>query len=279
MILITGGCGFIGSNTVDYLINKGENVIVVDKKIRNENPRAIYKRININNIKKLESIFKEYEITHILHLAAYISLPKSIVEPVTCLRTNIMGTANVFEMGRKYDVNKIVFASSSSTYNIKSPYALSKQVDEGLGKMYSQVYGLHIAGLRYFNVYGPRQMLGPVIPNFIVNMLNNKKIIIYGKGRQTRDFIFVKDVARVNYMFLKNKKDGIFEVGSGVETQIIDLFNMLAKMISYNKKPLFKQERIGDVKTSVAKEKIIKTTSLKKGLEETIRYYDEHRII
>jgi UDP-glucose 4-epimerase len=212
--LVTGGAGFIGSHLVDKLIEKGNEVIIIDNlstgKKENLNSKAVFHQADICDFEKIKPLFQG--VDYVFHLAAIPSVPLSVEDPVNTSRVNILGTVNVFKLGIDAGVKKIVFASSSSVYgdqeklpfeetmtpNPMSPYALQKLVGEQLAKLFVNLYKVPIICLRYFNVYGPRTGSGSdyslVIGKFLNLKFQNKPLIIYGDGEQTRGFCYVDDV-------------------------------------------------------------------------------------
>ena len=234
-ILITGGAGFIGSNLVEHLLNSKdvELVRVLDNlatgSIKNletflGDPRFEFVEGDIRNYQTCLDVCKG--ITLISHQAALGSVPRSINDPLTSNEVNITGTLHVFTAAKESKVNRVVYAASSSTYgdhpglpkvedrigNPLSPYAVTKYVNELYAKVYSQVYGLELIGLRYFNVFGPRQNpSGPyaaVIPLFIKSVLDNEPPTINGDGEHSRDFTFVANAVQANEraLFCSNPK-------------------------------------------------------------------------
>mgnify|MGYP000394964556 CR=1 FL=1 len=223
-VIVTGGAGFIGSHLAEELAESNE-VVVIDNlctgKLENikhliDNEKIVFKK---GDIRDLVFLRREFEgADYVFHQAALPSVPRSIEDPALTNGVNVNGTLNVLIAAKDCEVKKIVYASSSSIYgdtpilpkkegmlpNPLSPYAVSKLTGEYYCKAFSVVYGLKTVCLRYFNVYGPRQdptsQYAAVIPRFITRILDNKPPIIYGDGRQTRDFTYVKDVAIANIL-------------------------------------------------------------------------------
>ena len=238
-VLITGGAGFIGSHVVDECQEKNYEVVVVDNfsSGKNENLSKgckVYK-VDIND-ERLASIFNEEKPDYVIHMAAQASVMKSIEDPIQDGMTNILGTLKVLEYARINEVKKVVLASSAAVYGnpetfpIKenSPldplsfYSLSKWSGEHYAQLYESLYGLSSCILRFSNVYGPRQnTLGEagVVSIFINQLLNRETMIIYG-GQQTRDFVYVKDVAKACRTAIESEKTGIFNISSCSETTI-----------------------------------------------------------
>lgn len=280
-ILVTGGAGFIGSNLIAALLESGYKVVCVDdlstgheKNIKEfeSNQNFIFKNIDIRNYKLLEAIIKENKIELISHQAARGSVPKSIQEPLVTNDVNVNGTLNVLWAAHKNNVKRVVVAISSSVYgdsevlpkredmpyNPKSPYAVSKVAKELYLKVFNQLYSLETVGLRYFNVYGPKQdpngAYAAVIPKLISNALNNEPLSINGDGEQTRDFTYITDVVKANLLALKeNAANGkSFNIAVGKSTTVNELAENIIEVTGSKSKIVHGQDRPGDVKHSIA---------------------------
>ncbi len=274
-ILITGGAGFIGSNIAKYFVIQNDyNVIIVDNlstgNLNNiENLNLKFIECDILNKENLEQIFLLNNIDFIIHQAAQSSVDKSLSNPSFNGEENIIGTINLLELSVKYKVKKFIFASSASVYGIPlylpidenhplnpvSFYGLSKQNAESYIKLFNKLFGLNFIILRYSNVYGEKDFFGEnetnVISIFCKNILNNKDVVIYGNGYQTRDFVFVEDIAIANYLSLKNDiKNEIFNVGSGEKTSVIEICEILSKLLKKNINIIYKDCKIGDINHS-----------------------------
>jgi UDP-glucose 4-epimerase len=297
-IIVTGGAGFIGSHVVDKLIQKKHNVMVIDNistgKIENVNNKAVFVKKSI--LDNLSNEFNEFKPEAVFHLAAQVNLRVSLNQPFTDAQTNILGTVNILESCRKHDVKKIIYSSSVAVYgepkelpvNEKhttytvSPYGTSKLCAEKYIELYKKTYGLENTILRYSNVYGPRQnILGEagVITIFINNLLANKKCNIFGTGSQTRDFVYVDDVAEANVLALE-KSNGIINIGTQTQTDINKLYKNISELTGSNQKPLYQSSVKGEVmkfvvNTSKAEKELGWTahTELRKGLEKTVEWY------
>jgi len=223
-ILVTGSAGFIGSNLTYELLKLGANVIGIDNlfngRIENleeilENKSFKFIKGDIRDFNFLLEVFKDIDI--IYHEAAFTSVPQSILMPESCNDVNVNGTLNILNAARKKDVEKIIYASSSSVYGETpslpkeedmpripiSPYGVSKMTCEAYMQVFHQVYGMKTVSLRYFNVFGPRQKDSPysgVIAIWLGRIIDNKELIIFGDGEQSRDFTYVKDVVRANLL-------------------------------------------------------------------------------
>ena len=303
-VVITGGCGFIGSNLAHELADENEVIVIDDLStgrsennedlLNNENYRFV--KGSITDLDLLKQIFDGAD--YVFHQAAIPSVPRSIKDPAKTNEVNISGTLNVLIAAEHNNVKKVVYASSSSVYgdtpalpkeegmipNPLSPYAVSKLTGEYYCKVWSDIYGLKTASLRYFNVYGPKQdpssEYAAVIPKFITRVLNGEPPIIYGDGEQTRDFTFVKDVVSANILAAKSSGTGIFNIGGGQRISINELAETIIKASGTGTDPglTYMEPREGDVKHSLADihraESIIgynPAYTLDDGLEETIR--------
>ncbi len=301
IILVTGGAGFIGSHLVDRLIGKGYKVVVIDNlstgKKENLNPKAKFYKINICS-PKISQIFKKEKPEIVFHLAAQINVRKSVENPLFDAKTNILGSLNVLENCKNFKVQKIIFASTGGAIygqakklptpedylaNPLSPYGIAKLTTEKYLNYYYQVLGLPYISLRLANVYGPRQDgsgEAGVIAIFLGKMLRGENPVIFGDGKQTRDFIFVEDVISAFLLSMKIKKVGIFNIGTAKETDINTIFKKLKELTNQKQKPIYEKERKGDLKRSCldiekAKEKLKwqPKYSLEKGLEKTIQWF------
>ncbi len=301
-ILVTGGAGFIGSNIVEALLNKGYNVRVLDN-------FSTGKRDNLlgyeDDIQLIEGDIRSPNIVQeavsgidvILHQAALPSVPRSIKDPITTNAVNISGTLNLLEAAVKSSVQRFVYASSSSVYGDSpelpkketmnprplSPYAVSKLAGEKYCQVFSRIYGLETIGLRYFNVFGKRQDPGSqysaVIPKFIKQMLNDKQPTIYGDGLQSRDFTFIANIIKANLLAATKdvKESLILNCACNERINLIELVNKINKNLDKGIEPVFENSRPGDVKHSfadieLAKEKLGYRVEVdfEEGLKQTI---------
>ncbi len=254
--LVTGGAGFIGSHLVDKLINEGSEVVIVDNlstgKKENINPKSQFYNLDISDYEKIKPLFKG--IDGVFHLAAIPSVPFSVADPIATSKVNIMGTINVFKASIDADVKRIVFASSSAIYGNQkvlpfkedmkpspvSPYGLQKLVGEQFAKIFSELYGIQIVCMRYFNVYGPRVDVNSdyslVLGKFLKLQREGKPLTIYGDGKQTRGFCYVGDVANANIKAMQSSKIKGFEVlniGDEGFTSIKRLAELIGGKIEY----------------------------------------------
>lgn len=254
-ILVTGGAGFIASNIADALVDKGHQVYILDNLStgfeKNINPKAKFIKSDISSPSILK-LFEEEKFDLVNHHAAQIDVRKSVSDPVFDANTNILGTINLLQACIKTGVKKFMFASTggaiygeqeyfpadeSHPTNPVSPYGITKLSIEKYLFFYKNEYGLNYTILRYANVYGPRQNPfgeAGVVAIFTNKLLNNENPVINGEGKQTRDYVFVEDVVKANVITLVDKSSEIYNVGTGFETSVNELFTKL-NIIAGNK--------------------------------------------
>ncbi|SEM78924.1 SDR family oxidoreductase [Lihuaxuella thermophila] len=304
-VLVTGGAGFIGSHIVDHLIAGGAEVAIVDNistgKSTQIHPDASFYSMDISSPHLLE-VFQKEQPEVVIHQAAQIHVGTSVDDPVFDATTNILGTIRLLEASRQTGVRKIVYASSAAVYGNPeylpideqhpvhplSGYGVSKYTPEQYLSVYHHLYGLRYTILRYANVYGVRQDPrgeGGVISIFIDKILSNSPLTIFGDGEQTRDYIYVEDVAKANLAAIQNGDGEIFNIGTGVRTslnQVVQLFNQ----ITGRQNPVeYGPERSGDIKHSYFNNQKARAllfwepaVTLEEGLKKTYEYYrDEYR--
>ncbi|MDI6851070.1 MAG: NAD-dependent epimerase/dehydratase family protein [bacterium] len=301
-ILLTGGCGFIGSHIQDYYIKEGHEVVVVDNltsgKKEHLNPKAKFYQLDIRDLEGLEKVFSEEKPDIVNHHAAQISVIYSTKNPQEDADTNIRGTINLLELSVKHGVKRFIFSSSGGAIygnpiylpcdelhpiDPLSPYGISKYAGEMYIRYFYKNFGLDYVILRYGNVYGPRQDPygeAGVVAIFGMNMLKNEDCYIYGDGNQERDFIYVEDVARANILFTKLGKlaEREFNIGSGKGTSVNELFKMMKKITRYSKQPIYKEPRKGEVYKiylNVDRAKKVgwsPTVNFEEGIEKTIEH-------
>ena len=308
-ILVTGGAGFIGSNIVEHLLALNHRVRVIDN-LQTGNKNNIKDFLNNPNfeffygdITNLENLRKALNgINIICHQAALGSVPRSIEDPLSSHNSNINGFLNILLVAKEYGIKRIVYASSSAVYgdepnlpkteniigNPLSPYAITKYVDELYANMFSKLYDMECIGLRYFNVFGPKQdpdgAYAAVIPKFISSLKDGIAPLINGDGYYSRDFTFVKNVVEANYLAMttENKEcyGNIFNIGAGGRITILEMYNAIKKELGSDINPIFGDIRKGDIPHSNAD--ISKAKNLlgyepkidfSAGIKITINYY------
>ena len=308
-ILVTGGAGFIGSHICDYLLENGHFVRVIDNLITGNknnishhfnNPNFEFMYGDITNLEHVRKACKN--IDSICHQAALGSVPRSVDDPLNSHNTNVNGFLNILLVAKENNIKRVVYASSSAVYGDHpelpkteskigkplSPYAITKYIDELYGKIFTELYDMECIGLRYFNVFGPRQdpngQYAAVIPKFISSLKNNTSPIINGDGNYSRDFTFVKNVVSANYLALttnNNKCFGeIFNIGAGGRITIIEMYNSIKSLLKSDLNPIFGPFRKGDIphsNASVDKAKellsYIPKINFDEGIKLTIDFY------
>jgi len=275
--LVTGGAGFIGSHIVDFLVGQGETVRVLDDLSSGKGQNIEHNLGKIEfvqgSIVDLPTVRRCVEgVDFVLHQAAIPSVPRSIDNPIASNEAGVTGTLNVLVAARDAKVKRFVYASSSSVYgdtptlpkvetmpcNPLSPYALTKYTAETYCRLFAQLYGLETICLRYFNVFGPRQdpnsAYSAVIPKFLSVMRNGERPIVHGDGLQSRDFTYVENNVRANILACHAPNVGgqVFNVGCGESFTLLDLVEMLNRVLGTSIAPDFGPSRAGDVKHSLA---------------------------
>ncbi|XJZ28206.1 NAD-dependent epimerase/dehydratase family protein [Bacillota bacterium Lsc_1132] len=305
-VLVTGGCGFIGSHIVDELAKKNCDVVILDNLSAGtkENIGKYDFPVYVKDIRDphIEDIFHNHSIRTIIHQAAQASVPYSILYPYEDGAINIGGTIQLIEFAKKYKVEKIIFASSSAVYgsplflpitpdhaaNPLSSYGLSKLTAEKYLQLASVLYDIPFTILRYGNVYGPRQNAageGGVIAIFAQALVQGTAPIIYGDGEQTRDFIYVGDVARANLQAIENGTGEVLNVSTSKESSLKEVLKQMQAIQSISLKPVFTAERQGDIKRSLLCNEKTKAilrwapqTSLEEGLAKTLEFYESQKL-
>lgn len=307
--LVTGGAGFIGSNIVEYLMSHGAGKVkVLDnfstgsmENINHWLPRREFSLIE-GDIRDLDTCRRAAEgVDYVLHQAALGSVPRSINDPITSNEVNVSGFLNILVAARDAGVKRMVYAASSSTYgdhpglpkvedkigNPLSPYAVTKYVNELYAKVFSQVYGFHTIGLRYFNVFGPRQNpRGPyaaVIPLFVESALKQEAPFINGDGETSRDFTYVENAVQANIkacLATDINKHEVVNIAVGEATTLNQLWKYICDIIGINLQPQYREERKGDVRHSLANvskaQQLIgyqPAVTIQKGLQTTVEWY------
>ena len=316
-ILITGGAGFIGSNLAEKLLadEKVSFVRVLDNlatgSLKNMSSFSSHPKFEFieGDIRNFDTCIAACEnINAITHQAALGSVPRSIIDPLTTNEVNITGTLNIFSAAKEKNIQRIVYAASSSTYgdhpalpkvedkigNPLSPYAVTKYVNELYAKVYASLYNMQFIGLRYFNIFGPRQNpQGPyaaVIPLFIKAIIENIPPVINGDGSHSRDFTFVANAVQANITALFTDKEDavnqVYNIACGEQTSLLQLFDALKQEASSVLMPKHGPDRAGDVKHSLADVSKAVTLlgyqpdiSVKEGLKKTWEWYKKEGMV
>jgi UDP-glucose 4-epimerase len=299
-VVITGGAGFIGSNLAEELSSDNELTIIDDLSSgRIENIERLSNRSNVRfirgSITDLSLIMETFAgADYVFHLAALPSVPLSIHDPLRANDVNIRGTLNVLVAALDCQVKKVVFSSSCAVYGDTpslpareglpltplSPYAVTKAAGEQYCTVFRHVYDLSPVSLRYFNVYGPRQdpksEYAAVVPKFISAALSGRQLVIFGDGRQTRDFVFVRDVVSANISAAEADASSVFNIGSGRQTSVGELANIVLRLTGREMEPIHQPPQPGEIRHSfadisrAAEFGYSPAHSLEEGLQKTI---------
>ncbi len=273
-VLVTGGAGFIGSHVVDHLLSAGKEVVVLD-----DLSTGFTKNLPLQSIEFVEGSVCDWplvkqlvaSVDSAIHLAALVSVPKSIEEPRLSSSTNISGTVNVLDAARLAGLKRVICASSAAVYGQSpasvqresdlcaplSPYGVEKLADEGYATAFNACYGMQNLCLRFFNIYGPRQLpnhdYAAVIPKFIAKALRDEELTIDGDGLQTRDFVYVHDVAAILTNLATNVKPTevpVVNLAFGSSLTITELADLIIASLSSSSQTTFGPERVGDIRHS-----------------------------
>ncbi len=275
--LVTGGAGFIGSNTVEELVRRGHSVVVLDDLSggKEENLAEVRNKITFikGTIADLEIVRRAVqEADYVLHLAARTSVPRSVKDPLETNRVNVDGSLNVLVAARDAKVKRIVFSASSSAYGETptlpkvetmqpapiSPYGVSKLVGELYAQVFGRCYGLENVSLRYFNVFGPRQdpssPYSGVLSKFITAFLEDAQPVVYGDGEQSRDFTFIENVVQANLLACEapNASGKVFNVGTGARFTLNQTLRLLEQIAGKRLEAKYDPPRDGDIRDSQA---------------------------
>ncbi len=317
-VLVTGGAGFIGSHICDKLLELGAEVVCLDNFLTGHR-RNIEHNKNNPKFTLMEGDIRDIETckkamigcTHVCHQAALGSVPRSVADPLTSNEINISGTLNIYFSAYEEGIKRIVFASSSSCYGDEpnlpkieskigkplSPYAITKYCGELYADIFQSLYGMEMIGLRYFNVFGPRQdpegMYAAVIPKFVQSLIKHESPKIHGDGSQSRDFTFIENVVEMNILALTtNSTDAVginYNVACGQRLTINDLLSIIQLLLAnFDKKienitPEYVSPRPGDIPHSLASIDMAKNLigynpkiMPKEGLSNAIKWYWEN---
>lgn len=296
-VLVVGGAGFIGSHTVDALLARGLRVRVLDdfSSGKEENlPARSNLEVQRGDIRNAEDVQRAMgDVTHVLHLAAQVSVQASVEDPVNSCASNIMGFVNVLDAARRAGVQRFVYASSAAVYGVPqvlplteeapvsplSPYGLEKYVNDQYAAMYRALYGMNCLGMRYFNVYGPRQdprsPYAGVISKFMDCVSQGVALRVHGDGLQTRDFVYVEDVAQANVRALESDLSGVCNIGTGQTVTLLQLIETIGAIAGRELAVTHEPPREGDIRDSATAVGRMEnelgaraTTGLREGLAE-----------
>jgi UDP-glucose 4-epimerase len=302
-ILVTGGAGFIASQISDAFINEGHEVFIIDNLStgfeKNINPKANFIKADICD-KNLSQLFEREKFDVVNHHAAQMDVRRSVADPAFDANTNIIGTINLLQNCENTGVNKFMFASTGgAVYGEQdyfpadekhptsplSPYGISKLAVEKYLYFYNAQYKLNYSILRYANIYGPRQNPfgeAGVIAIFTTKLLNGEQPIINGSGKQTRDYVFVGDVVKANLLALKDNNTDIYNVGTGLETNVNEIFNKLNSIIGKGQREKHGPAAPGEqMRSVITSDKLFNKfnwrpdTSLQTGLEKTVQFFSK----
>jgi UDP-N-acetylglucosamine/UDP-N-acetyl-alpha-D-glucosaminouronate 4-epimerase len=275
--LVTGGAGFIGSNTVDELVRRGHEIVVLDDLSTGKaaNLSQVKSKVQLveQSITNLDAVREACRgVDRVIHLAAQTSVPRSVKDPIETNLINVTGTLNVLVAARDAGVKRAVFASSCAVYGQTadlpiresaslapvSPYGVSKQVGEAYGRVFQEMYGIEFVALRYFNVFGPRQDPGSpysgVLSIFNAALLNGTQPTVYGDGEQSRDFVYVQNVVEAILLAAETKGAAgrIINIGTGVRSSLNQTLALLEKITGRPAKAKYAPARDGDIRDSQA---------------------------
>lgn len=300
-ILVTGGAGFIASHISDAFINEGHEVFILDNLStgfeRNLNPKATFIKKDIGD-KSLSELFEKEKFDVVNHHAAQMDVRRSVADPAFDANTNILGTINLLQNCIKTGVKKFMFASTGgAVYGEQnyfpadekhptsplSPYGISKLAVEKYLYFYNAQYKLNYTILRYANIYGPRQNPfgeAGVVAIFSSKMLKDQQPVINGSGKQTRDYVFVGDVVKANLLALNDKDTDIFNIGTGKETDVNELFNTINKCTGNRMEEAHGPAAPGEqLRSVITSDKLFNkfgwrpSTTVSEGLEKTIEFF------
>lgn len=306
-ILVTGGAGFIASQIADAFIEEGHQVIILDDLStgfeKNINPKAKFIKANICD-KSLSELFEKEKFDVVNHHAAQMDVRRSVKDPEFDATTNILGTINLLQNCVKYAVNKFMFASTGGAvygeqdyfpadekHNTqpKSPYGISKLAVEKYLYFYHSEHKLNYTILRYANIYGPRQNPfgeAGVVAIFSTKLLKGEQPIINGHGKQTRDYVYVGDVVKANLLTLKDEASDIYNIGTGIETDVNQLFHFINDITKANKEEKHGPTAAGEqLRSVITSDKLFNkfgwrpSIRIEEGLQKTVNFFNESSIV
>lgn len=303
--LVTGGAGFIGSNTVDELVRRGHSVVVLDdlSSGKEENLAEVRNKItfvkgSITDVEAVQKVMHQAE--YVIHLAARTSVPRSVKDPLDTNRINVEGTLNVLVAARDNKVKRVVFAASSSAYGETptlpkteemqpqpiSPYGVSKYVGELYAQTFGRCYGLENVSVRYFNIFGPRQdpdsPYSGVLSRFATAFLQDEQPVVFGDGEQTRDFTYVENAVQANLLACEAPaaSGGVFNIGTGDRISLNQTLEYLRRISGKKLEAKYEPAREGDIRDSqadISKAREVlgyePTVHFEEGLERTFEWY------
>lgn len=309
--LVTGGAGFIGSNLCQAILDMGHSVRCLDDFSNGKQQNIVAMKehpdfeLLTGDIQDLQTCKTACEgIDYVLHQAAWGSVPRSVEMPLVYEDINVKGTLNMLEAAKLANIKRFVYASSSSVYGdspilpkvegdegrLLSPYAFTKHANEKYAGLYTDLYGLETVGLRYFNVFGPKQdpngEYAAVIPRFVMSLLKNEAPTIFGDGLQSRDFTYVENVIEANLKSCLAPKEAVgqaYNIAYGGQDTLLNVYDTLAGLLGSDLKPNFAEERKGDIKHSnadISKAKNLlgyaPNYSFEEGIKLCVEWYREH---
>ena len=305
-ILVTGGAGFIGSHIADAYIKAGHKVVIIDNlstgREKNINERAVFLKMDIRD-KAVADAFKEHRFDLVNHQAAQMDVRLSVKDPVYDAENNVIGFLNIVQNAAENSVRKVIYASSGGVvYGEQDyfpaneehplrpycPYGVTKLIGEKYLFYYSKTFGIKYTAFRYANVYGPRQNPhgeAGVIAIFLEKLFHGERAIINGDGRQTRDYVYIDDVVNANIAALENGDNDVFNIGTGVETDVNEIYHMLNKYTGANIPEQHGPAKPGEQQRSVLHvgkaESILgwkPETNFESGIAKTVEYFKQYEL-
>lgn len=303
-VLVTGGYGFIGSFVAETFFKEGHDVYIIDNLSTGNKGNVEFKHkyfeLNVED-PRCEEVFNSNRFDIVIHLAAQVNVGTSMENPYLDCQSNVLGLANILQLSKKYGVKKVVFASSAAVYGLNediplkedalcdplSPYGMNKWVGELYCKKWNEVFGMETLCFRFSNVFGPKQGTigeGGVISIFINNVLEGKELQVFGDGEQTRDFIYVEDVAYAIYRGVEYNLNGIYNLSTNTETSVNDFIHTLEVMADV-KTVIYNEPKQGDIKYSRLDNTRIKKEldwvplhNFQEGLEKTYEWFKGNNV-